>query len=465
MFATRAPSVGALICGIALCASLASAQPLPQLSLDAFPPISREPIARALADARARPQDASAAARLGMVLHAWEQWEGAAAVYARARALERRFDWLYLAGVVEARQAHHEEAAALLRDALALSPASLPARLKLADALLESGALDEAEKAFGALAREPAAEPHARYGLGRIHMDRRQHQDAVAAFDTALRLYPEFGAAWYSRGLALRNLGRLDDARASLARAREFGARWPGVPDPLLQQVRALRDDASAHLARGLALEREGDLAGAVHAHEAAIAADPEFAQAHVNLIALYGRQQQWARAEAAYREALRLGSGGAETHYNHGVALALQGRHAEAGAAFEGAVAANPQHAAAWNNLGGLSERAGRVDEALVRYRHAVDAAPADRSMRFNLGRMLIATGRARDAVPHFEALAGADAPDPRHVYGLATALVLSGDVPGGREYAVRARALAVSQGQTEMVAAIDRDLARLPQ
>ena len=141
------------------------------------------------------------------------------------------------------------------------------------------------------------------------------------------------------------------------------------------------------------------------------------------------------------------------------------RGVHADAAVAFEQAVAANPQHAAAWNNLGGLSERAGRLDEAVARYQQAVDAAPADASMRFNLGRMLIANGRARDAVPHFEALAGADAPDPRHVYGLATALVLSGDVAGGRAYALRARALAVSQGQTEIVASIDRDLARLPQ
>ena len=111
---------------------------------------------------------------------------------------------------------------------------------------------------------------------------------------------------------------------------------------------------ASAHLARGLALEREGDLAGAVREHEAAIAADPELAQAHVNLISLYGRQQQWARADAAYREALRLGYRGADAHYNHGVALVLQGRDADAAVAFEQAVAANPQHAAAWNNLGG---------------------------------------------------------------------------------------------------------------
>ena len=164
MSVVRARLLGALICGIAFGASLASAQPLPQfpqLTLDAFPPVSREPIARALAEARAHPQDAAAAARVGMLLHAWEQWEAAAAVYAHVRRLERRFEWLYLAGVVEERLAHHQEAAALFRDALTLSPAAIPARLKLADALLESGALEEAEQAFGALAGEPSAEPHA----------------------------------------------------------------------------------------------------------------------------------------------------------------------------------------------------------------------------------------------------------------------------------------------------------------
>jgi tetratricopeptide (TPR) repeat protein len=399
-----------------------------------------------------------------MLLQAWEQWQAAAIVFARARQLERRFDWFYLDGIVRARLGHHDEAAALFREAVALSPSSLPARLKLADALLESGAIDDAERAFAALANEAVAEPHARYGLGRVHAARGEHERAIAQLDAAVRLYPEFGAAWYSLGLALRNLGRLDDARESLTRAREFGTRWPGVADPVLARVRALREDANALLARGLTLEREGDLAGAIREHEAAVAANPDLAQAHVNLTALYGRQQQWAKAEAAYRDALRLGYRGADAHYNHGIALLLQGRTGEAAAAFEQAVAANPQHAGAWHNLGQLAERAGSLDEALVRYRRAVDAVPTDAAMRFNLGRMLIAAGRPREAVPQFETLAQADAPDPRHVYGLATALVLSGELAKGRQYALQARALAAAQGQADMVAAIDRDLARLP-
>ena len=338
------------------------------------------------------------------------------------------------------------------------------ARLKLADAWLESGALDDAQRAFTALVREPQAEPHARYGVGRVLSERGRHEEALAELDRAVGLYPEFGAAWYSRGLALRNLGRLDEARDSLRRAAGFGTRWPGVPDPVLAEVRTLRDDGQARLARGLALERDGDIPGAVREHEAAVAANPDLAQAHVNLIGLYGRQQQWARAEAAYREAMRLRYPGAEAHYNFGVALLLQGRSAEAAAAFEQAIAANPLHAGAWNNLARVAEQAGRLDQALERYGRAVDAAPGDPLMRFNLGRMLVANGRPRDAIPQFERLAQGEKPDARFVYGLATAWVHAGDVGKGREIAQHARELATAQGLTDLVAAIDRDVARLP-
>ena len=82
------------------------------------------------------PDDAVRVGHLGMVLQAWEQFDSAAVVYARARSLERRFDWFYLGGLVETRLAHHEAAARLLADAVKLSPDSVPARLALADALL-----------------------------------------------------------------------------------------------------------------------------------------------------------------------------------------------------------------------------------------------------------------------------------------------------------------------------------------
>ena len=119
-----------------------------------------------------------------------------------------------------------------------------------------------------------------------------------------------------------------EEARAALARAQEFGARWPAVDDPLIAQVRALRDDASANAERGLQRERQGDLPGAIQAYEAAVAVDPATIAARVNLIALYGRQQDWTKAAAHYDALISSGVAvPAEAHFNHGVCLAAQGR------------------------------------------------------------------------------------------------------------------------------------------
>jgi Flp pilus assembly protein TadD len=184
-----------------------------------------------------------------------------------------------------------------------------------------------------------------------------------------------------------------------------------------------------------------------------------------VNLIRLYGREGEWSKAEAHYREAVRLGASGTDAYYNYGVTLLLQQRAGDAVVAFQQVVAANPQYAGAWNNLGQIAERGGRLEEALARYRTAVECAPADTGIRFNLGRLLIATRRHRDAIAQFEILAAVAGPEqPRYVFGLATAWVLSGDPARGRRIALQARALAAERGQADLVAAIDRDLARLP-
>jgi Tfp pilus assembly protein PilF len=217
---------------------------------------------------------------------------------------------------------------------------------------------------------------------------------------------------------------------------------------------------------RALALQRQGDIVGAISEHEAALAGDPTLSQAHVNLVSLYGAQGAWRQAEAHYREAVRLGVAVPDAHYNYGVLLLLQHRDEEAAAAFKLTIAANPDHAGAWNNLGQVAERGGRWPDALEAYRRAVERMPADDTMRFNMARMLIATERYTEAIPQLEKLATADSPlRPRYVFGLATAWVHAGYLAKGREYAREARALAAAQNQLELVASIDRQLARLPE
>src|SRR5205814_5779978 len=193
----------------------------------------------------------------------------------------------------------------------------------------------------------------------------------------AVQLFPEWGAAHYALALSYRALGRRDEAERALKRHEEYGSRWPAVEDPVLARITALRDDAQTSLERGLKLAEAGDLNGAIAAHEQALARDPSIAQAHANLISLYGRVRNWGKAEEHYRAVVALGFNLADAHYDYGVLLGMQEQWAAAAEAFRQAIAVNPQHARAYNNLGQVLERQQDLPGALDAYRHAVDSQP----------------------------------------------------------------------------------------
>ena len=399
-----------------------------------------------------------------MVLHAWEQYETAAGVYARARALERRYDWFYLGGLV----GNAPGPSRRRRDDCWRTPCDCrrgphprgwrwPTRCSSRATWLARHAR------YSSLTTGPGA-PHAHYGLGRSLAAKGEKEAALREIEAAVQLFPEFGAAWYAEAMVLRGLGRSAEARKALERAQQFGAAWPSVDDPAVARMRALRDDAGPHMKRGLSLQKQGDVAGAIAEYEAAIAADPQLASAHVNLIALYGRQQDWERAESHYRALERIGPVPAEAHYNFGLCLAAQRKSAEAADMFRMALAVNPEHAGALSSLGQLAELEGRVDEAEASYRSAAAAAPNDPLIRFNIGRMLIARGQFTDAIAQLDPLKSVEHPDrPRFLFGLATAYVLAGHREEGQRYAIQARDLARERGQREFADSIDRDLAKL--
>ncbi len=451
-------------CCLLPAASLLAQPALPKLALEAYPPAAREAIARAHRAAAERPSDADAAGRLGRVLHAWEQWDAARESYARAAALDpRAFDWPYLEAVVLQRLARPGEAAARLEAALGVKPDDLPARLRLAEALLDAGDLDRSAQLFARLT-DPACQPAAQFGLGRIAASRGDHAKAIGHLERAVGLFPEFGAAHYALALAYRAAGRRDDAQAALQKHATFGARWPAVEDPLVGAVLALRDDAAALLQRGVKHADAGKLDAAIEAHEAALAADPSLAQAHANLISLYGRVRNWEKAEAHYRAVVKLAVNVADAHYDYGVLLGLQERWDEAAGAYREALALNPLHARARNNLGQIHERRQQIDAAAAEYARAVESQPTLRIARFNLGRMLIALGRPDEAIRELQALTEPrDAEAPRYLFALATAYVRAGRRDEGVTWALAARDLAVKHGDTALAAAIERDLAKI--
>jgi superkiller protein 3 len=460
----RRVGIGILVgvCAAAVAEPMAARQAAPPVDL--FPAAAREMIRRAASDAEARPSDAQPAGHLARVLHAWEQWDAAHDAYRRAQALApRAYEWPYLDGVVLQRLARYSEAAEQLQRAVALNPDFTPARVKLADALFEAGRIDESGRLANTLITNPQTEPIGQYVLGRIAAANGRQETAIEHFRRALELFPQWGAANYALGLSYRALGRRDDARAAMERHARFGPAWPGLDDPVMAAVGAIRDDGRALLARGIALAGQGDLPGAVAAHEAALAADPTLAQAHGNLISLYARLQQWEKAEAHYRAVVAAGDVG-NAHYDYGVLLGLQQKWPEAAAAYRLAIEVNPLNAPAHNNLGEALERQGQLDEALTAYRRAVVCEPEFRQARFNVGRLLLRTGRADEAIAELSRLSDTrDAAAPRVLITLAAACVRAGRKDEGLKWAAQAHKLALGQGQSELAASIAREMAAM--
>jgi Flp pilus assembly protein TadD len=311
------------------------------------------------------------------------------------------------------------------------------------------------------------AAPAVHYGLGRIAAAQGDAAGAAAHFEEACRLFPEFGAAHYALALAYRRLGRADEAQREIGLQQRYTNAWPGVEDPVAARIAPLREDARAHMGRGIAAWKAGRLDEAIAEHEEAVRLQPALAQAHANLIILYGHTKSStaaAAAESHYRTVVALNSNLDEAHYNYGVLLMDLQRRDEALDAFKQALLVNPHNAPAHANLGLLLEMRQDISGAEEQYRLATQDDPTSRVNRFSHGRALVALGRLDDAIAELDKLQfPEDAETPRYRYALAAAHLRAGHRDQGLTLARAARALAERYGQTALVASIDRDLASI--
>src|SRR5207302_782 len=58
---------------------------------------------------------------------------------------------------------------------------------------------------------------------GKRHSNLKRYEEALAAYEQALRLDPNFTFAYYNKGLALEQLKRTKEAQEAYARARQLG--------------------------------------------------------------------------------------------------------------------------------------------------------------------------------------------------------------------------------------------------
>jgi tetratricopeptide (TPR) repeat protein len=435
---------------------------LPPVPVERFIPGAREQVQKAYDEARANPNDGAACGRLGMVLHAYEQYESAAACYTRAWGLQpKEFRWPYLTGVTEAAAGKNIEAAESLRAALRIDRDYLPARLKLADVLLALGRLSESGEMFRELAAKHPDLAPAHYGAGRVRAAQGDLAGAVEHYRRACELVPHYAAARYGLALAYQKLGETAAAQQEMAAYRKDPLAGPVTPDPIADEAKALNQSATHHLKRGVSLEASGRLPEAIAEHEKAVSIDPKLLQAHMNLITLYAKAGNPAKAEERYRATVELNPNLAESHYNYGVMLFEQRRYPEAAAAFRKALEIQPGYVEARGNLAYILMVQGNLAEAERHYRTAVESQPGYRLGHFQLGRLLLNRGRLEEALHHFRLTLGEEGPSAAgYLYALGAACGRAGRRDESLTYLRQARDKAAAAGQTQLLASIERDL-----
>jgi tetratricopeptide (TPR) repeat protein len=252
--------------------------------------------------------------------------------------------------------------------------------------------------------------------------------DAIAEYETALRLKPDYAGAHDNLGVAWSKMpGRLNDAIAQLEEAlrlqpddadthTNLGNAWSQMPgrlnDAAAQYEEALRlkpDSAEAHNNLGLVWARmPGRLNEAAAQYEEALRLQPDFAEAHNNLGVAWSKMPgRLNDAIAQYEEALRLLPDFAEAHNNLGLAWAkMPGRLPDAAAQYEEALRLQPDYAQAHNNLGlAWAKMPGRLNDAIAQFEEALRLQPDFAQAHYNLGVALSQMpGRLNDAAAQYE-------------------------------------------------------------
>ena len=227
----------------------------------------------------------------------------------------------------------------------------------------------------------------AHYNLGVALTGRGQVDKAIAQYQKALEIKPNYANAHNNLGVALTDRKQVDSAIAHYQRSLEIRP-----------------DYAEAHNNLGLALAGRRQVDEAIAHYQKALEIRPDYAVAHNNLaVALAGRGQV-DEAITHFQKVLEIKPDYADAYNNLGVVLAGRGQVDEAIAHFQKVLEIKPDYADAYNNLAVALAGRGQVDESIAQYQKALEIKPDYADAHFNLASALAGHGQFDSAITHFQ-------------------------------------------------------------
>jgi tetratricopeptide (TPR) repeat protein len=352
--------------------------PLPVVDTTGFDPVIAAVIAQAGDAVQKAPRSAEARGQMGMVLLAHEVRAAARDCFSQASSLAPREPrWQYFLGLAQLVD-NPMAAVTNLDQAVRLFPETefLP-HLKLADALLSLGRLEEAEAHYRPVWQRDPNSARARLGLGKIASARDRFAEA-ADFLAGATQDPSTRKAAHRLLLTVnQRLGRTNQTE-ELSRALDALPPDQPVTDPFLAEVQRLKTGETAWLDLGDEWIKTGRIAEATQLLEKTVQTYPNSDRALFFLGRARLRLGDLAGAEAALTRAVALAPASVEAQMQLGVARLSRGRAREALPCFRAAIQAKPNLAAAWFNLGFcLGGEANHRAESIAAFREAIRLKP----------------------------------------------------------------------------------------
>jgi tetratricopeptide (TPR) repeat protein len=247
-------------------------------------------------------------------------------------------------------------------------------------------ALREACKKYEAALEKSPDDWDLLYRFGRLTTASGQPEAAAVHLRNALKKLPRAPMVHNDLGIALQNIGRMNEAIAEYQKTLEID---PGF--------------AMAHYNLGCVLSSLGRQNEAIAEYRKALEIDPGYAMSHNNMGNAFSQCGQKDEAIAEFRKALELDPKLVIAHINLGNTLHQCGRKDEGIAQIQRALEIEPKHAVANYNLGIILEKGGRTIEAIPYYQKAVDIDPQFALGHSSLGHALDKIGQYEKAIAHF--------------------------------------------------------------
>jgi tetratricopeptide (TPR) repeat protein len=388
------------------------------------PPLARL-IQKTANEIEANPDDSARWGKLGglYLIHDFTE-EAVVCLEQAAQRDPTEFRWPYLVGRAVMLEDHEASMAALNR-ARTLRADFAPLEILLGRGLFLRGEFDAAEAAFrrGLALDDTLARGH--LGLGQIALERGDATRAIAALERARELSQGSQELSWALATAYRRDGNTAAAARAEAAAASATARNEPLPDPIHQELTARLGVTMARRAQRVAWHvQQGDNRAALAEWEAAVRADPDWAEPVIQLGLLRAELGDTDGAIEALQRGLRIDPENHQTRNNLGGLLIERGEIAEGLALLRASTAAMPEDAEARINLAIGLARVGQRTEAIAMLAETLRLAPGHPRARFEHGRLLAMDGRLAAAIAEFEIVVDLEPTHPVAHTNLARAL-----------------------------------------